>query len=440
MVKRTLKQIIEETADKTEKDNRTALQKFLDKEAQPETKKQYEANVRRFKQFVGVQTHDELIFADLSTRTKLDTEIMQRRIQLYLKELSDDGCRRATVLTNLWAIRFFYQLSNDIILNWQLLARDVPKDRPVDEDEEYQKAEMYTIPQQQNMLANATGPRDPALVTFYSSSGARSGVVAPMFNRKKQMIAPGLRIKHVHKISDLLPADYPTLVNDPNYAEVRQYKGYLVQFYADTDDEYFGFITEEAAKKLDIYLREREMKGEILKPESPLFRDIFDIDNKEKINSPRFMKANNVQDAFIRLQRSVGLRPKKAKESIPKEKRCRIRRKVKSVHGFRKFCDTTMMNCKPVKVDSEFRKLLLGHDCGLQENYYDYKQPESVYAALTEYLKAAEFLTIDDEERMKVRLEQERAEREKIEAYNDQRFKEMREEIQEMKKQANVAA
>jgi hypothetical protein len=48
--------------------------------------------------------------------------------------------------------------------------------------------------------------------------------------------------------------------------------------------------------------------------------------------------------------------------------------------------------------------MMMGHDTGLQENYYDYNQPESVFRALTEYIKATSLLTVNDEERLKARL------------------------------------
>ena len=68
------------------------------------------------------------------------------------------------------------------------------------------------------------------------------------------------------------------------------------------------------------------------------------------------------------------------------------------VHGFRKFVTTQLVNSK---VSPEIREMLLGHKIGLASAYYRPSEDEM----LNEYLKAVDNLTINEENRLKRKVE-----------------------------------
>jgi hypothetical protein len=49
----------------------------------------------------------------------------------------------------------------------------------------------------------------------------------------------------------------------------------------------------------------------------------------------------------------------------------------------------------------EAKEFLMGHDCGLDENYYDDENPESVKKMMSEYLKVLDALTISEEDQLR---------------------------------------
>jgi hypothetical protein len=67
-------------------------------------------------------------------------------------------------------------------------------------------------------------------------------------------------------------------------------------------------------------------------------------------------------------------------------------------HGFRKFTDTQMIESK---MDGLKKEMMLGHDIWLEKSYYRPKDED----VLAEYDKAINNLTINEENRLKRRVE-----------------------------------
>lgn len=76
----------------------------------------------------------------------------------------------------------------------------------------------------------------------------------------------------------------------------------------------------------------------------------------------------------------------------------RLRKEVMASHGFRKFVTTNMIRSK---VDPQAREMLLGHSIGLSDSYY---RPDT-NEILAEYLKAVDLLTINEENRLRRKVE-----------------------------------
>ena len=76
----------------------------------------------------------------------------------------------------------------------------------------------------------------------------------------------------------------------------------------------------------------------------------------------------------------------------------RKRKEVAMFHGFRKFFTKQLVDSK---LNPEIREMLLGHKIGLASAYYK-PTPEEM---LNEYLKAVNLLTINEENRLKQKVE-----------------------------------
>ena len=74
------------------------------------------------------------------------------------------------------------------------------------------------------------------------------------------------------------------------------------------------------------------------------------------------------------------------------------RKSVPLVHGFRKFYTTQLIKAK---VNPEIREMTLGHSIGLASAYYKPTEDEM----LEEYMKAADNLTINEENRLRKKIE-----------------------------------
>jgi integrase len=72
---------------------------------------------------------------------------------------------------------------------------------------------------------------------------------------------------------------------------------------------------------------------------------------------------------------------------------------IPACHGFRKFFTTQLVNAR---INPEIREMLLGHKIGLASVYYKPTEEDM----LLEYQKAINNLTINEENRLKIKVEQ----------------------------------
>jgi hypothetical protein len=87
------------------------------------------------------------------------------------------------------------------------------------------------------------------------------------------------------------------------------------------------------------------------------------------------------------------------------------RQEVMMSHGFRKFFTTQLVN---TKINPEIREMLLGHKIGLASAYYRPTEEEMYY----EYEKAIDSLTINEENRLRKKVETLQIEKSLIEDMN----------------------
>jgi hypothetical protein len=132
-----------------------------------------------------------------------------------------------------------------------------------------------------------------------------------------------------------------------------------------------------------------------------LIREQFDIRNHTAIRKPAMTKPDTLAFKLADLARRCGIR---SKEKMIMEEGQRFhgsskRKEVPIAHGFRKFF---MTQCVNSKVDPQAREMLLGHKIGLASCYYRPTEDEMY----REYQKSVNNLTISEENRLKVKVEE----------------------------------
>jgi len=162
---------------------------------------------------------------------------------------------------------------------------------------------------------------------------------------------------------------------------LRNLEGEKLTVYENDREEYFTFITRECQKAIDTYLQVRYRCGEKLNKNSFLIREQFDIKDPFQIGRPRPLTITMVKSKLVDLHKRIGMT-----------------KEVAITHGFRKFFTTQLINSK---VNPEIREMLLGHKIGLASAYY---RPTLEEMTL-EYDKAIDNLTINEENRLKNKVE-----------------------------------
>ena len=209
-----------------------------------------------------------------------------------------------------------------------------------------------------------------AVVLFLASTGSRVGSLT------------GLRLRNLVPI------------------QIEQYKLYKITIYESSRDEYYTFCTPEARSAIDEYLDYRKRSGERLGPNSPLFRKHFDAEDPNSINNPRSLSTSGLQTALDYALARAGLRTTVSRTDENDKITGRIRKEVARFHGFRKYAITNMKNAG---VDFSDREYLVGHrkSRGLDVNY----DRTSEQDRLSQYIKSISALTIDDSQRLELKVE-----------------------------------
>lgn len=168
---------------------------------------------------------------------------------------------------------------------------------------------------------------------------------------------------------------------------------YKFIIYENTKDEYFIFCTPECATYIDSYLEYRTRSGERITNYSYLIREQFDINDIEQIRkNGKGISKDTIANVLHSIAIKAGLR------KVNHNYTGRERKPVPLAHGMRKYFTTQLINAK---VNPEIREMLLGHNIGLASAYYKPTEDE----ILDEYMKAVDNLTINEENRLKRKVE-----------------------------------
>lgn len=289
---------------------------------------------------------------------------LQEMVEDYVME-KRKGLSPNTLPLPIASLRLFFDMQ-DKVLNWKRIKKMIPTQVKKAGYSAYQNDDI------KNMLVSAGSKRNRAIVHFLASTGCRIGAM------------PDLKIKHLANMSDGCKS---------------------ILFYEGSNEEYFGFLTQEAGKILDEYLAERRKDGEYLTENSPIFRAEYSVG----IQPVKVLTLRGIESVLERLVKEAGSRKKINK----------VRCNIMSAHGFRKrYASIIKLNNKISWAVSE---RLLGHKSYLDPSYF-VPTKENLFE---EFKKVIADLTVDDSERERLRRIEAENKVSELETEKDKRISEL---------------
>lgn len=279
---------------------------------------------------------------DLDSLLKLEPQQLTKLIIKYISELRLSFQYKNQILCS---IKHACEM-NDVILNWKKIKKFNKRERT--DNSINGKDRPYTHKEIQDILQYAD-ERAKCAFTLLASTGIRIGAL------------PSMKIGDLEKIDNL----------------------YKVTVYSGDKEEYFTFCTPECAKEIDSYLQYREKRGETINQDSYLLVRKFSNLTMQKGKPFKGMSLWQTLEKCI---------PRDRNHNRHKRKEIAI------FHGLRKFFTKQLVDSK---LNPEIREMLLGHKIGLASAYYKPTQEEM----LNEYMKAVNLLTINEENRLKQKVE-----------------------------------
>lgn len=327
---------------------------FVEAINSPATRRTYEMHFDKFMIFSKIKDYDSV----------LKTENLQEIIEDFCRDINEKGMAFNTANAYLSAVLLFCEM-NKIPLFKKVLKKLLPKDRKTEGGDV-----PYTTEEIERMLKSTTHLRTRLIINIFTSTGCRPAA----------LIDPPLQLKHIQDIGNGCKS---------------------VKFYEGFEEEYYGFLTPEAAKSLDDYIEYRKSKGEILTPESYLI-----------IHNRKEMPLTNLNTIYEMLKVVI----KNAGIIRTKSKRNRYDKPL--TYGFRKRFNGIMKMDNDV--NSNLAEKLMAHKNGLDGTYLKPTREE----LFTEFEKVIPKLMIDQSQ-IKI------AEKEKKIKEQDSEIDQIRKEIQE---------
>jgi site-specific recombinase XerD len=282
----------------------------------------------------------------------------------YLLGLKHDNLSSSYINLHFCAIKHFYFM-NDVRINKEKIGKFLGEPKKKNVDRGYTHEEI-------KQLLDVADLRMKVVITVLASTGMRIGGFAR------------LKLSHVKKIPE--------------------YGIYKFTVYENTNEECFPFCTPECTGYIDSYFEYRKRCGEQLTDDSYFIREQFDVNDFEQI---RKHGRQISQDTITTILRSLTVRT--GIRQINHQYTRRERTKIPVAHGFRKFWTTTVIHAG---INPEIRELLLGRKIGLAGAYYRPTETDMI----EEFIKCINDLTINPENRLRIKVAKLEVEKSQIEA------------------------
>ena len=317
------------------------------------TRKDYLKGLKYFMEFCRITPGD---YESLLQNN--DNKLIQARIIdfiIYCKNVRE--LSPAAIEMYVFAIKKFYVQNDIVTLNWSKINSYKPERCRVVDDVAYTREQIAA------MISVAGDLRDKAILLLLASTGMRIGAVSK------------LRLKDIQSIE---------ITGDPLFQ---------ITVYKKAKQQYICYTTNEAHNAISQYLEYRSRCGEILTPESFVFRKTFDRRSPLEVSIVKPITVQVISWALLQMLIKADIRQPqkilKGQHNIPKTG-------LMISHGFRKF---VISNFIRAKLEFNARERLVGHKTsrGLDTSY-DRRPEEEI---LQEYCKAIPFITISNEARLK---------------------------------------
>lgn len=322
-----------------EKIESRAMDIFLSTLKSESTKTNYLYWLDRYMEHYQMKSYDDLL--------KDSTEVIQTKIEDYVRELRRIRATRALVKATIYALFHFFAM-NRIILNEKIIKKLLPEQETKAGGEAYSDEDVQKIIQavdktkiKKHKKWHFRKPRARALVHVLASSGMRIGGLVD------------LKFQDIEPIEDC----------------------YKIMVYAKTRHEYTTFVTPEARKALDEYLK---VRGEI-EPDQSLFGMSYDA---VRTCLYRLVKKANVSAVTVRELDNFD-------KMVLGRKVPRHRLDIPTVHGLRKRWNTIMKSNNDI--NPNLIEMMLGHSLIKLDESYLKPTPEKLFA---EYKKGIRELTV----------------------------------------------
>jgi integrase len=308
---------------------------------------------------------------------ELDHKKVQSIIIGWLVDMKDNQKQAPNSMkAKLSAVKMFFNLNDYVDINWSKVKRYIGEFYRVAEDRPYTRKEIKRLVDATHTL------RDKAIILLLASSGMRRGAII------------NLRLKHLQKLE---------VYNNNDSI-------FLIDVYKQAKEHYFTFCTPEARKAIEDYQDWRVKLGEKLTPDSPLFREQFDIrfGARGKVIP---ITETAITHMLNTLRNETGIvEHQPLTESV---KNGSHRSKIFTAHGFRKFFDTT---CTSNGMDTLYVETIMGHNTGLKHVYFKPQVNEVLEGndRMRGYISVINDLTISEENRLRSQVERLTIDTEKI--------------------------
>ena len=250
------------------------------------TKTLYMKTLEKFREHFIIKDYDSLV--------SIDSKKLQEMIEDYVLYLRSKNSSYGSVHNVICSLKLFYSM-NDIICNWFKINKMKPERKKLRGDKP------YTTEQIRIILKNTSNLKFRAIVSFMASSGVRAGSFEE------------LRIKDLENYKDGCKS---------------------VKVYADSRQEYYTFIHQEAIIALEEYFEYRRKKGEKLTPDSWVFTS---ASNPEKP-----MNTNLISSWFTKIVN---------KTSVNRGEFINHRYDIQIVYGMRKRFDTILKSNSKININ-----------------------------------------------------------------------------------------